>query len=214
MPRETLRAQVDAGLPPRRAEAPEGSWRDGLGHRSIRTHWGRVRLRTQRLRSRPGKQAQAPPDAGLDASGRRPGALAAPLDLCARLPFEGARTALNHLTDRVKSMDYAERASRHQSPAPRQAPPRGLSPPPPPLLPTIPTRKDAPHQNQVGKRPDQREYAHTLPACDSDRTGVATRPPCSSRASPLRSLLPTSPALDSTKNRERQPTKRRGGWRW
>lgn len=68
-------------------------------------------VRTQRLKSKAGKQAQVPLDASLDASGWSPNALAALLDLSARLPFEEASLVAGNFGLKVSDSEL-ERLTR------------------------------------------------------------------------------------------------------
>lgn len=92
-------------FPPRRVKVPDGFWRNGRGSTRVRCAWGSVRVSTQRLKSRAGKQAQVLLDAALDASGWSPKAPAALLDLVARLPFEEASVVAGNFGIRVSDSE-------------------------------------------------------------------------------------------------------------
>jgi hypothetical protein len=79
-------------FPPKTSERPEGYWRNGYGTSFVRSCWGEVKVKTQRLKSKDGKQTHIYWDGSLDSSGWSPEALERLLDLVIELPYETAST--------------------------------------------------------------------------------------------------------------------------
>jgi hypothetical protein len=79
-------------FPPKATEIPKGYWRNGYGQSVVRSCWGEVKVRTQRLKRKDGKQTHIFCDGSLDNSGWSPEALERLLDLVIELPYETAST--------------------------------------------------------------------------------------------------------------------------
>jgi hypothetical protein len=77
-------------FPPKASEIPEGCWRNGYGKSVVKSCWGEVAVKTQRLKRRDGKQRHIYCDGSLDSSGWSPEALERLLDLVLELPYETA----------------------------------------------------------------------------------------------------------------------------
>ena len=79
-------------FPPKTSEIPEGYWRNGYGKSLVRSCWGKVEVKTQRLKAKDGKQSQVYCDGSLDTSGWSPEALERLLELVLELPYETSST--------------------------------------------------------------------------------------------------------------------------
>ena len=90
-------------FPPEKKEVPEGYAKNGQGSSWVKSCWGVVEVRVQRLKGRDGKQSQMYQDACLDESGWSPEALGRLLDTAARLPFEEAAHLANRFGLTVSS---------------------------------------------------------------------------------------------------------------
>jgi hypothetical protein len=77
-------------FPPKKAEIPEGYWRNGYSTSVVKSCWGDVAVKVQRLKRKDGKQTQIYCDGSLDNSGWSPEALARLLELVCELPYETA----------------------------------------------------------------------------------------------------------------------------
>jgi hypothetical protein len=77
-------------FPPKKTEIPEGCWRNGYGKSLVKSCWGDVEVKIQRLKGKDGKQTQVYCDGSLDSSGWSPEALERLLDLVCELPYETA----------------------------------------------------------------------------------------------------------------------------
>jgi hypothetical protein len=79
-------------FPPKASEIPEGCWRNGYGTSFVTSYWGKVAVKTQRLKRKDGKQTHVYCDGSLDHSGWSPEALERLLELVLELPYETAST--------------------------------------------------------------------------------------------------------------------------
>lgn len=69
-------------------QVPKGYWRNGLGKGCVKTCWGPIRVKVQRLKAKTGKRKQIYWEAVFDESGWSPEALKRLLELSSRLPYE------------------------------------------------------------------------------------------------------------------------------
>jgi hypothetical protein len=90
-------------FPPKASETPEDCWRNGYSQSIVRSCWGAVKVKTQRLKHKDGKQSHVYCDGSLDNSGWSPEALDRLLDLVIELPYETASAFAQRFGLRISS---------------------------------------------------------------------------------------------------------------
>lgn len=85
-----MRPRLTRIFPPEPKARPEGYWRNGLSKAEVKSCWGKVSVKVQRLKANTGERKQVYYDACLDESGWSSEALERLLELSSRLPYEEA----------------------------------------------------------------------------------------------------------------------------